>query len=134
MHGDLLLFLQVHHLQTVPMKFPFGVFHPVLLWFRVIVMMRFQSHTQDFLVFPPSLPLPLFALNLPRRLAAIADAFLGMVNIDWLLLVLAYAFLCFPLSFTRGYKIKIANGICIIQSMTFGQSEFVDIFDLPLQG
>jgi hypothetical protein len=36
----------------------------MLLWFCVMVMLRFLSHTLVFLAFPP--PLLLFALNLPR--------------------------------------------------------------------
>jgi hypothetical protein len=47
----------------------------------VIVMMRFLFCTLCFLVFP-QLPVPLFALAMPRRLVAVADALLGMVNID----------------------------------------------------
>jgi hypothetical protein len=56
-----------------------------LLWFCVMVMLRFRSHAPVFLAFPPPPPL-LFALNLPSRLAAIADALLGVVNSDVLLL------------------------------------------------
>jgi hypothetical protein len=33
--------LQPPHLQTVMMTFTFRAFYPVLLWFRVIVNMRF---------------------------------------------------------------------------------------------
>jgi hypothetical protein len=44
-------------LQAMLMKLTFHVFHPVLLWFRVIVMTRFLSCAQDFLFFP-SLPFP----------------------------------------------------------------------------
>jgi hypothetical protein len=54
------------------------VFHLDLLWFRVIVMTRFL-----FLVPPPLLPVPFFALVLPRR--PVANALLGMANIDLLL-------------------------------------------------
>jgi hypothetical protein len=39
-----------------------------------------------FLAFPPPPPLLLFALNLPCRLAAVADALLAVVNSDLLLL------------------------------------------------
>jgi hypothetical protein len=41
-----------------------------------------------FLAFPPPPPFLLFALNLPCKLAAAADAVLGMVNSDLLLLLL----------------------------------------------
>jgi hypothetical protein len=37
---------------------------------------------------PPPLPVPLFALVLPCSLVAVADALLGMVDIDLLLLLL----------------------------------------------
>jgi hypothetical protein len=37
----LLLMLRQPHLQTVMMQFPFFVVYPVLLWFCVIVLMRF---------------------------------------------------------------------------------------------
>jgi hypothetical protein len=50
----------------------------------VMVMLRFLSHALVFLAFPS--PLLLFALNLPCRMAAVADALLGMVNSDLLLL------------------------------------------------
>jgi hypothetical protein len=50
-----------------------------------MVMLRFLSGTPVFLAFPP--PLLLFALNLPCRLAAAADALSGMVNSDLLLLL-----------------------------------------------
>jgi hypothetical protein len=56
----------------------------MLLWFRVMVMLRFLSSTSIFLVFPPLLLL--FALNLHLRLAS--DAFSGMVNTDVLLFLL----------------------------------------------
>jgi hypothetical protein len=62
------------------MKFTFRVSHTVLLWFRVMVMLRFLSRTPVFLAFPP--PLLLITLNLPHRLGAAADALLGMVNTD----------------------------------------------------
>jgi hypothetical protein len=60
---------------------------PFLLWFHVILMMRFLLHVLCFLV-PPPFPVPLFALTLPHRLEAMADALLGMCNIDLLLLLL----------------------------------------------
>jgi hypothetical protein len=53
-------------LQTVMIKFPCHVFHPILLWFRVIVMMRFLFHVLCFkarkllsLVYIPSISSPL---------------------------------------------------------------------------
>jgi hypothetical protein len=49
--------------------------------------MRFLFHVLCFLI-PPPLPVPCFALALPRRLVAVANAFLGVVNIDLLLLTL----------------------------------------------
>jgi hypothetical protein len=48
----------------------------------------------EFLAFPPPPPLLLFALNLPCRLAATADALSGMVNSDLLLLLLLLLLLC----------------------------------------
>jgi hypothetical protein len=71
--SDLLLMLQPPRLQTVLMKFPFCVLNPVLLWLHVIVIMRFVFHALCFLI-PPPLPIPLFALALPRSLVAVADA------------------------------------------------------------
>jgi hypothetical protein len=76
--------LLLPRLPTLMMKFPFRVSHTVLLWFRVMVMLRFLSHAPVFL----ASPLPLFALNLPCRLAAATDALFGMVNSDLLLLLL----------------------------------------------
>jgi hypothetical protein len=66
------------------MKFPFRVSNTVLLWFRVMVMLRFLSCAPVFLAFPN--PLLVLALNLPCRLAA--EALWGMVNSDLLLLLL----------------------------------------------
>jgi hypothetical protein len=68
-----------------------------MLWFCVMVMLRCLSHAQEFLAFPPPHPLLLFALNLPCRLAAVADALLGMVNSDLLLLLLGELGVC-PIS------------------------------------
>jgi hypothetical protein len=62
----------------------------MLLWFCVMLMLRFLSRTPVFLAFPPPPPLLLFALNLPCRLAAMVDALLGMVNSDLLLLLLLH--------------------------------------------
>jgi hypothetical protein len=71
--------LRPHPKQTVVLKFPFRVFHLLLLWFWVTAMMRFLFRVLRFLVFPP-LPFLFFALDLPCRL--VADALLGMVDID----------------------------------------------------
>jgi hypothetical protein len=60
-------------------KSSFGVSHTVLLWFCVMVMLRFLSCASVFLAFPPPPPLLLFALNLPCRLMAVADALLAVV-------------------------------------------------------
>jgi hypothetical protein len=65
-----------------------SVSHTVLPWFCFMVMLRFLSCALVFLAFPPPPPLVLFALNLHCRLAAAADALLGMVNSDLLLLLL----------------------------------------------
>jgi hypothetical protein len=48
--------LLLPHLPTVLMKFPLRDSHTVLLWFRVMVMLRFLSRTPVFLAFPPPLP------------------------------------------------------------------------------
>jgi hypothetical protein len=45
-----------------------------------MVMQRFLSCAKVLLAFSPLTPLLLFALNLPRRLAATADALSGMVH------------------------------------------------------
>jgi hypothetical protein len=73
---------------TVMTKFSFRTSHTVLLWFCVIVMLRFLSRALVFLAFPPPPTLILFARNLPCRLAAVADALLGTINSDMLLLLL----------------------------------------------
>jgi hypothetical protein len=77
-------------LPTVMMQFPFRGSHTVtvLLWFRVMVMLRFLSCAQAFLALLLHLSSYCFALNLPRRLAAAADALSGLhVNTDLLLLL-----------------------------------------------
>jgi hypothetical protein len=74
-------------LPTVMMKFPFRASHTVLLWFRVMVMLRFLFRAPVFLAFRPPPPLQLFALNLPCRLAAAANALSSMVNSNLLLLL-----------------------------------------------
>jgi hypothetical protein len=74
-------------LPTVTMKFPFCDSPTILLWFHVLVMLKLLSCAQPFLALTPPLPLLLFALNLPRRLAAASAALSGMVNTDVLLLL-----------------------------------------------
>jgi hypothetical protein len=69
------------------MKFPFSVSHNALLWFRVMVMLRFISLAPVFLALPPPSPLLMFALNMPCGLEAAADALLGTFNSDLLLLL-----------------------------------------------
>jgi hypothetical protein len=86
---SLLPMLLLPRLSTVMMKFPCSVSHTVLLWFHVMVMLRVLSRAPVFLAFPPLPPLLLFALNLPCRLAAAADALSGMVNSDFFLLLLS---------------------------------------------
>jgi hypothetical protein len=68
-----------------------------MLWFCVMVMLRCLSGAPVFLAFPPPPPHLLFALSLPCRLAAVADALLGMVNSDLLLRLLLELGVC-PLS------------------------------------
>jgi hypothetical protein len=80
--------LLLPRLPTVMMTFPFRVSHTILLWFRVMVMLRFLSYALVLLAVPPPPPLLSFALSLPRRLAAAADALSGMVNTDLLLLLI----------------------------------------------
>jgi hypothetical protein len=77
-------------LLTVKMNFLFGVSRAVLLCLCVLVMLQFLSCAPVFLAIPPPSPLLLVALNLPRRLVAAADALLGMVNTDLLLLLLTF--------------------------------------------
>jgi hypothetical protein len=79
-HLSLLPVLLLPLLPTVMMKFLFRASHTALLWFRVMVMLRFLSRAQVFLTCPPPPPLLLFALNLPRRLAAAADDLSGIVH------------------------------------------------------
>jgi hypothetical protein len=95
--GDLLLPLQPPHLSAVLMKLLSCVFHNKLLWFRVIVKKRVLSrlekknpigskHTREA-INPSSSFLQMFLLNLSSRLAAVADALLGMVDINLLSLL-----------------------------------------------
>jgi hypothetical protein len=84
---SLLPMLLLPRLRTSLTKFSFRGSRTVLLWFYVVVMLRFFSRLV-FLAFLPPPPLLLFALNLPCRLAAVADALLGMVNSNLLLLLL----------------------------------------------
>jgi hypothetical protein len=76
----LLPVLLLRCLPTVMMKSPLRVSHTVLLWFRVMVLLRFLFCTQVILTFSPSPPLLMFALNLPHRLAATANVLSGMIN------------------------------------------------------
>jgi hypothetical protein len=73
---SLLPMLLLPRLPTVLTKFFFCVSHIVLLWFCVMVMLKNLSRALVFLAFSPPPPLLLFALNLPCRLAAVADALL----------------------------------------------------------
>jgi hypothetical protein len=73
----LLSVLLLPRLLTVMMKFLFRASHAALLCFRGMVMLRFLSRAPLFFAFPPPPPLLLFALDLPRRLSAAADAPLG---------------------------------------------------------
>jgi hypothetical protein len=84
-----LLMLLPTSLQTVMKRFLVSAFSSVVLLSRVIVMMRFVFHVLCFLV-PPPLPVPLFALALPHRLVAMADALFGMVTVDLIVLRLPY--------------------------------------------
>jgi hypothetical protein len=95
---SLLPILLLPCLPTVLTKFSFCVSHTVLLWFCVMVMLRFLSPAPVFLAFPPPPSLLLFALNLPCELAALADALLGMVNSDLLLLLPLHSVLLQPLA------------------------------------
>jgi hypothetical protein len=76
--------LLLSRLPTVRIKFPFHISHIVLLWFHVMVMLRLLTCAPAFLAFAPPRSLLLFALNLPRRLEAAADALTGVVNADLL--------------------------------------------------
>jgi hypothetical protein len=69
-----------------------------------LVMLRFLSRAPVFLAFPPLPPLLLFALNLPCKLAATADALTGMVNSDLLLLQLVpHSELSYPYQCTAAF-------------------------------
>jgi hypothetical protein len=50
-------------LQTAMVKFPCHILHTALLWFPVPVIARYSFQSPGFFVFPPPLPLPLFALK-----------------------------------------------------------------------
>jgi hypothetical protein len=75
--------LRPPHLQTVMMKFPFLVSHPFLLCFRL--------NDSDDEVLVPQPPLsclsytscPFVRPAPPHRRVAVADALLGMVNLDF---------------------------------------------------
>jgi hypothetical protein len=83
----LLPVLLLPRLLTKMMKFLFRVSHAVLLCFRVMVMLRILFRAPVFLTFPPSPFLLLCDFNLPRRLAAVADALSGIVNTNLHLLL-----------------------------------------------
>jgi hypothetical protein len=85
--GDLLLVPLPPRLQIEMMTFPVCIFQSALLWFCVNVMKRFLLRA-PLLPFPHPLPVPFFAPRLPCRLVAVADALLGMINIDLRLLFL----------------------------------------------
>jgi hypothetical protein len=104
LHGTFPPQPSAHAAATVMAKFSFRVSHTVLLWFCVMAMLWFLSRAPVFLAFPPPPPLLLFALNLPCRLAAVADALLGMVNSDLFFLLLlrkvpnGFRWICFFIS------------------------------------
>jgi hypothetical protein len=68
--------LLLTRLWMVMRKSPSCISHTILLWFGVMVMLRFLSRALVFRAFPPTLRL--FALYLPRRLAG--AAYKGMDN------------------------------------------------------
>jgi hypothetical protein len=78
--------LQLTHLPKAMVKFPFRVFHTIMLWFlcdnddAALIPLPRLSRVDSF-----TSPLFVLALNLPRRPAA--GALLGMGNIDLLLLL-----------------------------------------------
>jgi hypothetical protein len=82
--GVLLIVLQTTPLQAVRMTFPFCVFQPILLWFRLMVTTR--SLFQTFLCFHRFLPLCVLST------CPLSSAHLIMVNID-LVLPLHHLFL-----------------------------------------
>jgi hypothetical protein len=86
----LLLVLLLPLLPTVMMKFPFRVSHTILLWFRVLVLLRFLSRTPVFLAFLLHLPSYWSPLTCPGGMAAVADAPSGMVNTDMLFLLVLF--------------------------------------------
>jgi hypothetical protein len=74
-----------------------------------MVMLQFLSRAPVFLAFPAPPPLLLFALNLPCRLAAAADALLVMVNTDLLLLTGKFIAL-------KGYSVIVPGLTCPTRS------------------
>jgi hypothetical protein len=72
---SILPMLLLPRLPTVMMKFPFRVSHTVLLWFRVMVMLRFLSYAPVSLALPPP-PLPFYC----APCSLVAHALSGMVN------------------------------------------------------
>jgi hypothetical protein len=85
--SDHLLMLRPPHLQTVMITFTFRALQRNLLWFHVIVMMRFLFRILCLLV-PPPLPVPLLALALPHRFLAMPDALLCVLNICFFLFLM----------------------------------------------
>jgi hypothetical protein len=96
LHGVLLLMLWPAHVQTELMKFASCSFHPALLRFCVMAMIRFIFCALLRFVFP-SCTVPFFALDLPSRVVAVADALSGMVHSDLLLLLVLLLVLILPL-------------------------------------
>jgi hypothetical protein len=70
---------------------PYPFAHRAQMHASEVSLLRFLSQAPVFRAFPPPPPLLLFALDLPCRMAAVADALLGMVNSDFLLLLLLLA-------------------------------------------
>jgi hypothetical protein len=72
-------------------------------------MLRFLSRVPVYLAFPPPPFLLLFALNLPRRLAAATDALSGMGYTDLLLLLPGHPDSRAPaIFFPRRYSLRSA--------------------------
>jgi hypothetical protein len=95
-------------LQTAMMKCPFGVFHIVLLWSRVMHMgmMKFAYHNLCFLVYHPLLLLPVFALSL------VADDLQVMLHINLGLLSGCVYFRLQPASYrARGTHERLISSI-----------------------
>jgi hypothetical protein len=108
-------------LPIVMAKFSFRASHTALLWFCMMVMLRFLSRAAAFLTFPPPPPLLLFALNLPCRLTAVADAFLGLVNSDLLLLLLH-----------KQHLLSHPSASILLWQLPVGAVDIVNGHDVPL--